>query len=46
MVAAALTAASLPALVREARRERDPSLLWILFAAHQLRLVGAVVNHS
>lgn len=44
IVAAALTAASLPALVREARRQGDPSLLWILFAAHQLRLLGAVAN--
>ncbi|MEP6978818.1 MAG: hypothetical protein ABI948_12275 [Thermoleophilia bacterium] len=46
IVAVSLTAVSLPALIREARRQRDPELFWILFAAHQLRLVSGVANHS
>ncbi|MDQ5822193.1 MAG: hypothetical protein M3540_12200, partial [Actinomycetota bacterium] len=35
----------LPALMREARRQRNPELFWALFAAHQLRLVSAVAIH-
>jgi len=45
LVATLLTAASLPPLRREAARRRDPRLFWILLAAHQLKLCGAVARY-
>ena len=40
-----LLVASLPALARQASRERDPALLWILVAALVLKLGGAMVRY-
>ncbi|MFL5820039.1 MAG: hypothetical protein ACJ76S_05075 [Solirubrobacteraceae bacterium] len=45
IVAALLTVASLPALRREAARRRDPRLFWMLLAAHELKLCGAVARY-
>jgi hypothetical protein len=40
-----LVAATAPALARQAARERDPSLLWLLLAALVLKLLGALVRY-
>ena len=46
LVGPALVAASLPALAREARREREPRLFRLLLSALILKLGGAVVRHQ
>jgi hypothetical protein len=43
-VAATLTAASLPALAGQARRERDRHVFWVLLAAEQLRFAVAIAH--
>ena len=40
-----LMAASWPAFVRQARRERDPRLVWLLVAALALKLSGSLVRY-
>ena len=44
VVAATLTAASLPALAGQARRERDRRVFWALLAAEQLRFAVAIAH--
>lgn len=36
---------TVPALARQAARERDPQLLWLLLAALALKLLGAIVRN-
>jgi hypothetical protein len=43
---AALTAISLPVFLREAARERDARVFWMLLAALQLKLAGSLVRHE
>jgi hypothetical protein len=43
---AALTGISLPVFVREAMRERDRRVFWMLLAALQLKLAGSLVRHE
>jgi hypothetical protein len=44
-VGAALSVVSLPVFARDAARERDASVFWLLLAAQQLKLVGAVSRY-
>ena len=44
VVALGVTAASLPVLMRDAARSRDPQRLMLLLALQQLRVVGAVAH--
>lgn len=44
-VAPILVLISVPVLVRQARREGDSALLWLLIGALVLKLAGAVVRH-
>jgi hypothetical protein len=41
-----LTAISLPVFVREAVRERDGRVFWMLLGALQLKLLGSLVRHE
>jgi hypothetical protein len=43
-VAATVSLASLPVLVREASRSRDPQRIWFLLALQQLHVVGALAH--
>jgi hypothetical protein len=45
LVGPALVAASLPVLNREAARERDPALFWLLLSAEGVKLCGALARH-
>jgi hypothetical protein len=45
IVGPALVAVTFPALARQARREGDPRVLWILVAALILKLLFAVIRH-
>jgi hypothetical protein len=45
LVAPLLIVASLPALARQARREGNRALLWILVIALSIKLLGAVARH-
>ena len=45
IVGPVLTAVTFPALARQARREGDPRLLWILMAALVVKLLFAVLRH-
>jgi hypothetical protein len=45
LVAPVLVLVTLPLLARQAARERDRSLFWLLFAALLVKLIGALIFH-
>lgn len=45
IIGPAALAVSIPVLRRQARREGDPQLLWLLLLALTLKLAGAVIRH-